>query len=174
MPLTIRTLALVPRRSRHSLGLRCSLVLMLSACGDAPLPATGEQQTERFTSAIVDDDYVLRVRLPPGYDAAASEGYPLIVQLDPTFAGLEQYAITVGLVSDYAGRGEWPEAIVVGVDYDNPYLRDRDYLPADPPDPAFAGEGADRFYRVLRDELLPTIESRYAVDPSRRYLLGHS
>lgn len=132
------------------------------------------QSTETFRSAIVDDDYILRVRLPPDYDADPSQDYPLIIQLDPTFAGGEKYAITVGLVSHYAGSGEWPEAIVVGVDYRDPGLRQRDYLPELPPDPAYGGAGADRFYRVLRDELLPHIEAKYRVDPSQRILVGHS
>lgn len=125
-------------------------------------------------SAVVGDTYKLRVRLPPGYDPQASPGYPLIVQLDPTFVGLQQYAITVGLVSDRGGRGEWPEAIVVGVDYDDPFLRERDYQLPDPPDESFGGAGADRFYRMLAEELLPHLETTYAIDPARHYLLGHS
>ena len=153
----------------------CCLALALFAgCAESePLPATGALSTEAFASTIVDDDYLLRVRLPPDYDPEAS--YPLVVQLDPTFVGLEQYAITVGLISDYAGRGEWDEAIVVGVDYpDDPGLRQRDYVHPEPANPDFSGEGADRFYSMLRDELLPHLELSYAVDPERRYLLGHS
>lgn len=147
---------------------------LLVACGDQPLPATGETTVELFESEVVGDDYVLRVRVPPDYDPSGPQTYPLVVQLDPTFAGLQQFDITVGLISDYAARDEWPEAIVVGVDYENPYLRDRDYLPPEPPDPNFEGDGADRFYAMLRDELVPTLEADHAIDPDRRYLLGHS
>ncbi|MCA9690155.1 MAG: hypothetical protein KC636_11140 [Myxococcales bacterium] len=149
-------------------------LLLLGGCDDGPLPATGTQRVEDFDSEIVGDRYLLRVRLPPGYDPDAPEGYPLAIQLDPTFVGLEQYAITVGLISDRASRGEWPEVIVVGVDYDGPTQRDRDYRPPDPPDPAFTGEGADRFYRMLAEELIPQLEADYAIDPARRILLGHS
>lgn len=155
-----------------------SVVLMIGAlagCEAGPLPATGTLSTEVFDSAVVDDTYLLRIRLPPGYDPDAAEPYPLVIQLDPTFVGLEQYAIIVGLVSDRAGRGEWPEAIVVGVDYpEDPGLRERDYQPPDPPGPDFAGDGADRFYRMLAEELIPALELDYAIDPARRYLLGHS
>jgi pimeloyl-ACP methyl ester carboxylesterase len=150
----------------------CAWLVLVGGCADGPLPATGELSVEAFESAVVGDTYKLRVRLPPGYDA--SDHYPLIIQLDPTFAGLEQFDITVGLVSDRAGRGEWPEAIVVGVDYDDPFLRERDYRLPDPPDPAFAGDGADRYYRMLAEELVPHLAATYAVDPARRYLLGHS
>jgi hypothetical protein len=151
-----------------------ALVAWSPACGDEPLPATGELSTEPFRSDVVDDDYLLRLRLPPGYTEDATPGYPLVVQLDPTFVGLKQYDITVGFVSHYAARGEWPETIVVGVDYPGSSERDRDYLPPEPLSPTFDGDGADRFYRVLRDEILPHLEARYAIDPGRRYLLGHS
>lgn len=160
-----------PRAHVATLALACA-----AACGgEDPRPATGELTTEVFPSAVVGDDYLLRIRLPPGYDPGATPGYPLIIQLDPTYAGLEEYAITVGLVSDHAGRGEWPEAIVVGVDYpEDPSLRERDYRPPSPPDPDFAGEGADRFHRMLAEELIPALEAEYAIDPGRRLLLGHS
>lgn len=156
--------------------LTTAALLAVFGCGATePLPATGELRTEPFSSSVVGDDYLLRIRLPPGYDPDLAPGYPLVVQLDPTFAGLEEYATTVGLISDRAGRGEWPETIVVGVDYpDDPGLRDRDYLPPDPPNPAFDGDGADRFYRMLAEELLPALATEYAIDPARRYLLGHS
>lgn len=150
-----------------------ALVLALG-CDAEPLPATGTQSTETFASNIVADDYVLRVRLPPDYDAQGDASYPLVIQLDPTFAGLEQYATSVGLISQHAADGEWPEAIVVGVDYVDPSTRERDYRPEDPADPDYAGEGADRFHRVLRDEILPYVESRWRVDPTRRILIGHS
>ncbi|MFO7562128.1 MAG: alpha/beta hydrolase-fold protein [Enhygromyxa sp.] len=145
----------------------------LAACSADPLLATGTLRTETFHSAIVDDDYILRIRLPPDYQDSTAT-YPLIIQLDPTYAGLEEYAITVGLVSHHAELGEWPEAIVVGVDYPHPPTRERDYVPELPLDPQWGNAGADRFYRVLRDEILPHIEAEYRVDPIRRVLVGHS
>lgn len=148
--------------------------MLAVACAPEPPAATGVLSEEYFVSARVDEPYLLRIRVPPGYDPSGARRYPLVVQLDPTFAGLEQYAITVGLVSEAAAAGEGPEAIVVGVDYDDPTLRERDYLPPEPPDPTFDGEGADRFYRVLTEELLPELQDRHAIDPQRRYLLGHS
>jgi hypothetical protein len=152
------------------------LPLLLVACREVdPLPATGELTTEIFHSEVVGDDYLLRIRLPPDYDPAATPGYPLIIQLDPTFAGLQQYAITVGLVSDAAARQEWPEAIVVGLDYPtDPGLRERDYALPDPPDPTFSSDGADAFHRMLAEELIPRLEAEHAIDSSRRVLLGHS
>jgi hypothetical protein len=150
------------------------LGVALLGCSDGPLPATGTLAVETFASEIVDDEYLLRVRLPPNYDDDPSVDYPLIIQLDPTYAGLEEYDITVGLVSQRAAAGEWPEAIVVGVDYHDPFLRERDYVPETPADPEFGGDGADRFYRVLRDEILPHLEAEYRIDAEQRILVGHS
>lgn len=147
-------------------------LVALAGCGPEPYPATGTLSTEAFHSAVVGDDYVLRLRLPPGYDD--SRAWPLVVQLDPTYAGLLEYDFTVGLVSHFAGSGGWDEAIVLGVDYPDPNTRERDYALPSPPTPAYDAGGADRFYRALRDEILPHVEGRYTVDAGRRYLVGHS
>lgn len=150
------------------------LLWWLAGCDPSPLPATGTQSVTTFRSDVVADDYLLRVRLPPGYDAEPTRAYPLVVQLDPTFVGLKQYATTVGLLSQRAAAGEWPEAIVVGIDYPDPYKRERDYVPPDPPDPTFARDGADRFHRVLDEEILPHLDATYRLEPGRRILVGHS
>lgn len=148
--------------------------LALGACAPEILPATGAQRQETFHSEIVDDDYVLRIRTPPDMEADPGATHPLVVQLDPTYAGLREHEITVGLVSQHAADGRWPEAIVVGVDYPDPSTRERDYRPETPPDPEFEGEGADRFHRVLQDEILPHLEDTLPIDPTRRILVGHS
>jgi hypothetical protein len=152
--------------------MRFAWCCLLAACSTAPLDPTGTLEEEPFTSLIVEDDYLLRWRLPPGHDPDVA--YPLIVQLDPTYAGLKQFEQTVGLVSSYGAAGEWPEAIVLGVDYPDPWTRHRDYQLPDPPDPEFDGAGADLFFAVLRDEILPLAREQYAIDPSRVFLLGHS
>lgn len=146
----------------------------LGCSGTEVLPTTGTLRTEPFHSQILDDDYLLRLRLPPGYESG-SDRYPLVVQLDPTFVGLREFEITSGFVSDHAARGEWREAIVLGVDYVEPFNhRERDYRPPSPPRAGFDGEGADLFYRVLRDEILPAVEAELRVDPARRTVVGHS
>lgn len=69
---------------------RCGLVvaaLAAAGCGPDPLPATGTLLEEPFASAVVGDEYLLRIRLPPGYEEGATS-LPLVVQLDPTYAGL--------------------------------------------------------------------------------------
>ncbi|MBC8066987.1 MAG: hypothetical protein IAG13_01530 [Deltaproteobacteria bacterium] len=163
------------RSAIDAANLACAaLAVALGGCADEPLAATGERSVEDFESDEVGDTYRLRIRVPPDYDPGSGDAYPLIVQLDPTFAELQQYDITVGLVSQHAKRGDWPEAIVVGVDYGDPTKRERDYALPDPPDPDFEADGADRFYAMLEGELIPYLEDTYAIEPARRYLLGHS
>ena len=46
----------------------------------------------------------------PGH-LATPEGdgpFPLILQLDPTFVGLQQFAFSAGFVSEHAAAGDWP------------------------------------------------------------------
>lgn len=86
----------------------CGLLVwgLLPAACSPEIPAiTGTLSEEPFHSQLVEDDYLLRIRLPPSYDADPTRRYPLIVQLDPTFVGLHQFEITAGLVSAYAQDG---------------------------------------------------------------------
>jgi pimeloyl-ACP methyl ester carboxylesterase len=171
----------VPRSRRDNAarpGLLATLsfaaLLALPACGDDIPPTTGTVSDEPLHSELVDADYVLKIRLPPGHGDDPARRYPLIIQLDPTFAGLHQFEITSGLVSQHAADGDWPEAIVVGIDDAGDNQRLRDYVLPAPPDPEYAGANADRFYAAIRDEFLPHIETHYQVDPARRILVGHS
>lgn len=148
-------------------------LLLMAGCGPDIPPTTGTVERIPFRSDIVGQDYVLHVRVPPDYDDDTAI-YPLVVQLDPTFAGLREFDVTAGLISQHAAAGDWAEAVVAGIDYAGANRRDRDYLPPDPPDPGFAGGQADDFYRALRDEILPFLEDRYRIDPARRTLVGHS
>jgi hypothetical protein len=150
------------------------LLVALAACDEEPPPITGRMVEEALDSAIVGAGYVLRVRLPPGYDDDPGATYPVVVQLDPTFAGLRELDITAGLISEHAADGSWPEAIVVGIDDAGENQRLRDYVLPEPPDPDYSGGNADRFFRAIRDEILPHVEASYRVDASLRILIGHS
>jgi hypothetical protein len=145
------------------------LFLILAGCLPAAPPTTGTVTTERFHSALMNDDYLLRIRLPPGYDAA--QRHPLVVQLDPTYVGLHEFDTTCGVLSQHP---EWGEVVVVGIDYPDPYTRERDYRLPDPPLPDYSGEHADRFHRVLAEEILPYLDSKLSLDDSKRTLVGHS
>lgn len=150
------------------------LIPLLVAC-DAPetWDATGTLTDETFSSNTLGEDLVLRIRIPPG--ASDDDAFPVVFQLDPTFAGLRQFERTVGLVSEHAAAGDWPEAVVVGIDTPDPWRRFELYSPDPPLDPDFAQDiGPDAFYAALRDEVIPHVDATLPVDPDHRILQGHS
>jgi hypothetical protein len=147
---------------------------LLLGCEPGPLPSTGSRSVEAFDSVVLGERFLLRVRLPPSYELDPERSYPLLVQLDPTFAGLRQLDYTLGFLSEMERSGEAPESIVVGLDYPEPFDRFRDYPIDDPLDPELEGEGADQLYKVLRDELLPHLDATLRARPTERYLVGHS
>jgi enterochelin esterase-like enzyme len=147
---------------------------VVGACAsDGPLPATGNLTTEVFASPTLGDDLLLRIRTPPDVDPNGA--YPVVFVLDPTFAGDQKYDRTVGMISAHEADGIWPETLVVGLDYDEPSKRFRDYTPTLPLAEDFSNpEGADRFYAALRDDVVPHLDATLPVDPTSRVLAGHS
>lgn len=77
---------------------------LLIAFGPQPIPATGMSSESSFASALVGDEYVLRVRLLPDQAAEPDRSGPLVVQLDPRSVGLEPFTIL------WSGQGRWPLA----------------------------------------------------------------
>lgn len=151
--------------------------LALSACTDDLPPLTGTVQEETFSSSLVNDDYLIQVRLPPGYDPDGSTLYPVVYQLDGTSFGPE-LEITARHASGLEAQGTIEPVIVVGVGYpyDDPLIdktrgRARDYVVDSGPD---GPGGADTFYSFLEQELIPHIDATYRTDPARRVLSGHS
>jgi len=163
----------VSRIPLTALGALFAAAALVGACGDTPLPTTGTVSTEFVDSQLLGQTLELTIRTPPDFDPALT--YPLVFQLDAHFPG-DQFDITAGFVSDYAAAGAWPEAIVVGLDFQGGKPGRFDYFsPPVPADPQFdSGEAADLFYRVMAEELLPHVESKLPIDPEQRILMGHS
>ena len=117
--------------------------------------------------------YHIYVRLPQGYAEDAGKRYPVVYVLDGDSLFPIIAASHLFLTIDDA----LPEAIVVGIAYGSfdPSINKRgiDFMPPSPDLPA-GKSGAPAFQSFLRDELLPTVETRYRADPSRRVLFGQS
>ena len=134
-------------------------------------------------SRHVDDEFVVEVKRPHGYDRS-SASYPLLLTLDAHWL--------YGTVSDLAtslsmGRAI-PRVLVAGVGWPTEDLaeidryRNRDTTPTAAPFPeALSGArssrtglgGAEPFRRFVLDELLPYLEESYRV-ARPRILVGHS
>lgn len=127
----------------------------------------------QVASEATDLNYHIYVRLPEGYNAADESRYPVIYLLDGD--SLFPLLAPTHLFLTYDEK--LPEAVVVGISYGGftPSINKRNIdFSAPAPDAAPGENGAPRFLSFLRDELLPKVESRYNVDPSKRVLLGQS
>lgn len=124
-------------------------------------------------SAAVGRNFHVYVRLPEGYDASASERYPVVYLLD----GDSLFPILAANHLFLTYDDDLPEAIVVGIAYGgfDPSINKRGYDYSAPAADAREGQGgADHFLAFLRDELIPEVERRYRADSDRRVLFGQS
>lgn len=117
--------------------------------------------------------YHIYVRLPEGYDPKAVKRYPVIYVLDGD--SLFPLLAPTHLFLTYDEK--LPEAVVVGISYGafDPSINKRNVDFSAPAGDARPGEdGAPQFLSFLKTELLPAVDARYRVDPSRRVLVGQS
>lgn len=124
-------------------------------------------------SETIGKRYEIMVGLPDGYDPSSSERYPTIYLTDGAalFPMLQSYYRYLHFAEDV------PAMIFVAISYSdsdwtNESDRGHDYTaPSD--EREFYGGGGD-FQSMLRDELLPLVESEYRSDPDRRIVFGQS
>lgn len=138
----------------------------------ATVPPTATPEPESpfaFRSECTHANYRIYVSLPPSYDPAGSERYPVIYLLDGDwyFDGshwrMEGDGVA-GIVAGLGAGGAIPESILVGIGYEEGNGRDTDFL-----------WYPDRFYRFLTEELMPLMEEEYRADLSAGgTLMGHS
>jgi enterochelin esterase-like enzyme len=120
---------------------------------------------DTIASSATGREYAITVALPLSY-MMSEANYPVIYVTDGDF-----YTIPLAVAAGQMAFGqEVPEFIVVGVDYGNPNpmewleLRQLDMGP----------EGREKYLQFFEEELIPTIEAAYRVDPANRMLAGHS
>ena len=112
----------------------------------------------------------LLVYLPPNYEQAREQRYPVLYLLDAE----AHFHHATGIVQFLAENGRIPQLIVVGVTNTQ---RGRDLAPSthsrkeleDDPDVG----GAGNFLKFLSSELAPWVEARFRTSPYR-ILVGHS
>jgi predicted alpha/beta superfamily hydrolase len=158
----------------------CAAALLAQAgCGAGHLPISGRTVESSLTSSnVAGQSYRIFVRLPPSYDQAPAQQFPVVYQLDANFLSFDEFGVTAGLASKLEATGQIPEVIVVGVGYDGPDQRFRDFVPelgVAPSGVLPTSGGAFSFYRFVRDELQPSINKTYRIDTaSGATLMGHS
>lgn len=128
----------------------------------------GEKQT--LHSEILNEDRLLNVYLPQGYDKAKS--YPVIYLLDGSMN--EDFLHVTGLVQFFNLQMKMPEAIVIGIANID---RKRDFtfhtdLPDLKKDYPTTGH-SDVFLEFVEKELQPFVEKTYRVS-DQKFLIGQS
>jgi predicted alpha/beta superfamily hydrolase len=148
------------------------LLALISAFAIAQDIAPPTPQRLDIHSKILNEDRVIWVRLPPGYDKSKAV-YPVLYQTDAPGHVNE----TGGLVDYLVTNDRMPQLILVGIVNTD---RTRDLTPshaeAKGPDgtPQFpTSGGADKFLDFIQTELMPEIEHRYRVAPYKIFA-GHS
>lgn len=112
---------------------------------------------KNYNSVELNDQRKISIYLPKSYDKDSISNFPLAVVLD----GHKLFDLYVGTSNYYSYQDDAPEQIVVGIDMENTRINDVGYnlttsnLTAD----------SQKFYRFLRDELIPYIEANFKTSP---------
>ena len=117
--------------------------------------------------------YHIYIRLPEGYKPEEPRRYPVVYLLD----GDSLFPLLAPSHLFLTYDEQLPEAIIVGISYggfDRSINKRHIDFSAPAADAPSGEDGAPRFLSFLKDELLPAVEGRYQVDPSKRVLLGQS
>jgi tetratricopeptide (TPR) repeat protein len=144
------------------------VLLILSSCFlILPAPARAQKDGDDvvigkyriFHSRIFDEDRLLLVHLPRGYETEKIS-YPVLFHLYGD--NINDYIAPAMVACEKLGEtGEAPPVIIVGVANTDRY---RDNLPFRPDgSPA----GADTFLRFFKEELIPFIDAEYRTKPFR-------
>jgi predicted alpha/beta superfamily hydrolase len=147
-------------------------VLLLISSAAIAQPPTGTVKRFVIHSAVLNEDRIVLVRTPAGYETNKLS-YPVLYMSDGD-AHLGHTASTIEFLTQ---NGRIPELIVVGVTNTD---RTRDLTPAKSSDKDADGKlrfptsgGADNFLKFFESELIPEIEREYRVQPYRIFA-GHS
>jgi len=142
--------------------------------GESPVPGAEEGAviplgtSITMHSELLDEERRLLVYTPPSY-AEGDGRYPVLYLIDGEFT----FPFTVGIVDFLAKSSHAPEMLVVGIVNTD---RTRDLTPEPGPrerERYRSSGGAERFRRVLEEEIVPFVDGRFRTEPFR-VLVGHS
>ncbi|MFT7560057.1 MAG: putative alpha/beta superfamily hydrolase [Flavobacteriales bacterium] len=149
--------------SIRSIGL---LLLLSSLWAEAKQPLYFGH-TETILSTALNEERILSVKLPQGYEDDIKASYPVFYTLDGQ-THFRRVAGTLEWLSDTSQT--IPKHIVVGIHSEHPHrMRDSQVIAKDEDTPPTA----DAFLTFLSDELIPYIDKTYRTAP-HKILAGHS
>jgi predicted alpha/beta superfamily hydrolase len=154
---------------------------MMSAPYSYPPVSLLNTEQRQIHSTIIDQDYLVKVRLPEPYYETPDKTYPVLYLLD----GDHAFGMAVDITQYLIYGGHIPDLIIVSPAYGSKLLphdggtnmRVRDLLPFAVSDLNYSihpQPGGEAYLRFLEQELLPFAESEYRIDPTDRTLWGYS
>jgi predicted alpha/beta superfamily hydrolase len=136
--------------------------------GTGAAVVSGTLRLHELRSRIFRNTRLVRVWLPPGYDAADAKRYPVLYLNDGQnlFEPATAFAGVDWRVGDATGRliaeGKIPPLIIVGID-NTGKNRGREYIPYRSLDIRLFGPQGKCYPEFLRREVMPLIEKHYPV-----------
>jgi hypothetical protein len=137
------------------------------------LQGLGDTRYQMFESETLGHALHLYVRVPESSEKSPDQRYPTIYLLD----GGINYPLMSAYYHYLRLGEEIPEMILVGISYGSDRFKGGNFRASDFTAPSSEHEywgKASTFQRVLERELMPLIEAKYASNPTRRIIFGHS
>ncbi len=110
-----------------------------------------------YNSFELNDTRNISIYLPKSYDKDSISNFPLAIVLD----GHKLFDLYVGTSNYYSYQDDAPEQIVVGIDMENTRINDAGYNITT----SSLTKDSEQFYRFIRDELIPYVETNYKTSP---------
>lgn len=176
---------------KHVSAIAAAIVLAFTDPASAQAPGPAPAATGSWTPVVKGEPFVISnsdVRVMKSKTGAAyrvyvswpktpppPKGYPVLFMLD----GDEAFALTSETANRLGPYWDLTPGIVVAIGYPGTSRRFLDFTPPGPagvdlpPDSGPTG-GVDAFLAFVGDELVPSIQAEYPVDPDRRTLMGYS
>jgi uncharacterized protein len=153
------------------IGILSSFVLINTANCQIPKGEVAGAELIEFKSTINSQDYQLYIKVPASYNDDTTKRYPVMYCLD----GQWSFPLIMELKGELLYDNLMTETIFVGIGWPDNYFanRDRDFTPTHTDfDPASGG--APNFLKVIKDNIISRIDSKYRTDKINNGLLGGS
>jgi predicted alpha/beta superfamily hydrolase len=121
-----------------------------------------QTQKETLESYYLQEERSIRICLPEDYDEAKT--YPLILVLDAEYL----FDMVVANARFYHRNDRMPNSIIVGIDHEEEYLRERDF--SFDPNNGYLTQDSDAFYSFLEKEVLPYCKKNYSIAPFKMFI----
>ena len=121
-----------------------------------------QTQVESLESYYLQEERNIRISLPADYDA--EKKYPLILVLDAEYL----FEMVVANARFYHNSDRMPSSIVVGVDHEEEFLRERDFSFDE--NSGYLTAESDAYYSFLEKELLPYCDKQFSIAPFKMFI----